>query len=137
MINLRSCYHQLRVKGTDILKTAFITWYRHYEFLFMPSGLTNAPSTFMDLMSYIFLPYLDQFFVVFINNILVHSKAKEDHDRHLRIILQIIRKKQLYAKLSKCDFQLNKMAFLEHIVSVKGIRQGPLKIKVVFELKPP
>ncbi|KAJ9170193.1 hypothetical protein P3X46_018319, partial [Hevea brasiliensis] len=120
-IDLRSGYHQLRVKDVDVPKTAFRTRYGHYEFLVMPFGLTNAPAAFMDLMNRIFHPHLDRFVVVFIDDILVYSKTSEEHDEHLRIVLQTLREKKLYAKLSKCDFWLNEIAFLGHIVSVMGL----------------
>src|SRR5215468_5175529 len=103
----------------------------------MPFGLTNAPAVFMDLMNRIFHPYLDQFVVVFIDDILVYSKDAEEHDRHLRIVLQTLRKKQLYAKLSKCEFWLKEIAFLGHVVSTEGIRVDPKKIEAVMEWKPP
>ncbi|KAJ9180944.1 hypothetical protein P3X46_009128, partial [Hevea brasiliensis] len=136
-IDLRSGYHQLRVKDADVPKTAFRTRYGHYEFLVMPFGLTNAPAAFMDLMNRIFHPYLDRFVVVFIDDILVYSKTREEHDEHLRIVLQTLREKKLYAKLSKCDFWLNEIAFLGHIVSADGIRVDPKKIEAVMEWKPP
>ena len=97
-------YYQLRVKDADAPKTTFRTRYGHYEFLVMPFGLTNAPAAFMDLMNRVFRPYLDQFVVVFIDDILVYSKNEEEHEQHLRIVLQTLRENQLYAKLSKCDF---------------------------------
>ena len=103
-IDLRSGYHQLRIKDTDVHKTTFRTWYRHYEFLVMPFGLTNAPLAFMDLMNSVFRPYVDQFVVVFIDGILVYSKDWEDHDTHLRVVLETLRNEQLYVKLSKCEF---------------------------------
>ncbi|KAJ8762493.1 hypothetical protein K2173_007932 [Erythroxylum novogranatense] len=105
-IDLRSGYYQRRVKDVDVPKTAFRTRYRHYEFLVMPFGLTNAPAAFMDLMNRVFRPYLDQFVVVFIDDILVYSRTEQDHSEHLRIVLQTLRERQLYAKLSKCDFWL-------------------------------
>ncbi|XP_055803407.1 uncharacterized protein LOC129872443 [Solanum dulcamara] len=115
-IDLRSGYHQLRVRKEDVPKTAFRTRYGHYEFLVMPFRLTNAPAIFMDLMNRIFRHYLDQFVVVFIDDILIYSKSKEEHDKHLRIVLQALKEKELYAKLSKCEFWLNEVAFLGHVV---------------------
>ena len=103
----------------------------------MPFGLTNASTVFMDIMNRVFQPYVDQFFVVFIDDILVYSKDRENHDTHLRVVLETLRKEQLYAKLSKCEFWLNEVSFLGHIVSKEGIRVDPKKIEVVVEWKPP
>ena len=103
-IDLRSGYYQLRVKDVDVPKTAFRTRYSHYEFLVMPFGLTNAPTALMDLMNRVFRPYLDQFVVVFIDDILVYSRDEQEHEQHLKIVLQTLREKKLYAKLRKCDF---------------------------------
>ncbi|KAL4311186.1 hypothetical protein GQ457_01G017040 [Hibiscus cannabinus] len=136
-IDLRSGYYQLRVKDEDIPKTAFRTRYGHYEFVVMPFGLTNAPTAFMDLVNRVFQPYLDQFVVVFIDDILIYSKTKEEHDTHLRIVLQLLREKKLYAKLSKCEFWLSEVAFLGHIVSAEGIRVDPKKVQAIIEWKPP
>ena len=136
-IDLRSGYHQLRIKDVDVHKTAFRTRYGHYEFLVMPFGLTNAPAAFMDLMNRVFRPYVDQFVVVFIDDILVYSKDRENHDTHLRVVLETLRKEQLYAKLSKCEFWLNEVSFLGHIVSKEGIRVDPKKIEVIVKWKPP
>ena len=105
-IDLRSGYHQLKIKPEDIPKTAFRTRYGHYEFLVMSFGLTNAPAAFMDPMNRIFKEYLDKFVIVFIDDILIYSKAEGDHAEHLRIALEILRKKKLYAKFSKCEFWL-------------------------------
>ena len=136
-IDLRSGYYQLRVKGGDVPKTAFRTRYGHYEFLVMPFGLTNAPAAFMDLMNRVFRPYVDQFVVVFIDDILVYSKDAQEHEQHLRIVLETLREKKLYAKLSKCDFWLKEVSFLGHIVSAEGIRVDPAKIEAVVNWKSP
>ena len=136
-IDLRSGYYQLRVKEVDVPKTAFRTRYGHYEFLVMPFGLTNASAAFMDLMNRVFRPYVDQFVVVFIDDILVYSKDAQEHEQHLRIVLETIREKKLYAKLNKCDFWLNEVSFLGHIVSVEGIRVDPAKVEAVVNWKSP
>ena len=103
-IDLRSGYYQLRVEDVDVPKTAFTTRYDHYEFLVMPFMLTNAPATFMDLMNRVFRPYVDQFVVVFIDDILVYSKDAQEHEQHMRIVMETLREKKLYAKLNECDF---------------------------------
>ncbi|XP_019246646.1 PREDICTED: uncharacterized protein LOC109226315, partial [Nicotiana attenuata] len=103
-IDLRSGYHQLRIRASDVPKTAFRTLYGHYEFLVMSFGLTNAPAAFMELMNRVFRPYLDMFVIVFIDDILVYSRSQEEHDQHLRMVLQTLRDGQLYAKFSKCEF---------------------------------
>ena len=121
----------------DVHKTAFRTRYGHYEFLVMPFGLTNASAAFIDLMNHVFRPYVDQFVVVFIDDILVYLKDRENHDTHLQVVLETLRKEQLYAKLSKCEFWLNEVSFLRPIVSKEGIRVDPKKIEVVVEWKPP
>ena len=105
-IDLQSGYHQLRIRREDILKTAFRMRYGHYEFLVLPFGLTNAPAAFMDLMNRVFKPYLDRFVIIFIDDILIYSKSRAEHEQHLRIILQTLREHQLYVKLSKCNFWL-------------------------------
>ena len=130
-IDLRSGYYQLRVKEVDVPKTAFKTRYGHYEFLVTPFGLTNAPAAFMDLMNRVFHLYLDQFVVVFIDDILVYSKDTQEHEHHLRIVLQTLRENQLFANLSKCYFWLKEVSFLGHIVSAEGIRVDPIKIEAV------
>ena len=136
-IDLRSGYHQLRVRDSDVSKTAFRTRYGHYEFLVMPFGLTNAPAVFMALMNKIFAEYLDQFTVVFIDDILVYSKSREEHEEHLRIALQLLRDNQLYAKLTKCDFWLEEVAFLGHIISKEGLSVDPAKIDAVVKWERP
>ena len=124
-IDLRLGYHQLKIRSEDVPKTAFKTRYGHYEFLIMPFGLTNAPAVFMDLMNRIFQPYLDQFVIVFIDDILIYSGNKEDHEENLRVFLQILRENQLYAKFSKCQFWLDNVAFLGHVSSAEGVYVDP------------
>ena len=136
-INLRFGYHQLRIKDADVNKTMFRMRYGHYEFLVLPFGLTNAPTAFIDLMNCVFRPFLDRFVVVFIDDILVYSKDREDHDMHLWVVLETLRKEQLYAKMSKCEFWLKEVSFLGHIVSKEGIRVDPRKIEVILEWKSP
>ena len=108
-IDLRSGYHQIKIKPKDIPKTAFTTRYGLYEYLVMSFGLTNAPAHFMYLMNSVFMPELDKFVVVFIDDILVYSKNKEEHAKHLRIVLTRLREHQLHAKFSKCDFWLKEV----------------------------
>ncbi|XP_019251550.1 PREDICTED: uncharacterized protein LOC109230516, partial [Nicotiana attenuata] len=103
-IDLRSGYHQLRIRASDVPKTAFRTRYGHYEFLVMSFGLTSAPAAFMELMNRVFRPYLDMFVIVFIDDILVYSRSQEEHEQHLRVVLQTLRDSQLYAEFSKCEF---------------------------------
>ncbi|KAL8104390.1 hypothetical protein AgCh_028555 [Apium graveolens] len=117
-IDLRSGYYQLKIKPEDIPKTAFRTRYENYEFLVMSFGLTNAPAAFMDLMNQVYKEYLDKFVIVFIDDILIYSKTKDDHAEHLRIALQRLREKQLYAKFSNCEFWLDEVQFLGHIVDI-------------------
>jgi len=103
-IDLRLDYHQIRVKAEDVPKTTFQTRYGHYEYQVMPFGVTNAPAVFMDYMNRIFHPFLYSFVVVFIDDILVYSKTFDEHEKHLITVLQILKDKKLYAKLSKCEF---------------------------------
>jgi hypothetical protein len=114
-IDLRSDYHQLRIKEQDVQKTAFKTCYGHFEFVVMLFGLTNAPAIFMDLMNRIFRSYLDKFIVVFIDDILIYFSQIE-HEHHLREVLEILRRNKLFAKLSKCEFWLNEVVFLGHVI---------------------
>ena len=130
-IDLRSGYHQLRVHDEDIPKTAFRTRYGHYDFMVMPFGLTNTPAVFMDLMNLVCRPYLDQFVIVFIDNILIYSNSNADHEKHLRLILELLRKEKLYAKFFKCEFWLKEVQFLGHIVNQEGIQVDPAKIEAV------
>ena len=112
----------------NVSKMAFCTRYDHYEFLVRSCGLTNAPAIFMDLMNRVFRPYVDQFIVVFIDDILVYSKSMEEHVYHLRTVLQTLRENQLYAKFSKCDFQTESVSFLGHVMTNDGIQVDSLKI---------
>ncbi|XP_027151875.1 uncharacterized protein LOC113751928 [Coffea eugenioides] len=136
-LDLRQGYYQLKIKKEDIPKTAFSTRYGHFEFAVMPFGLTNAPAAFMDLMQRIFKKYLDQFVVVFIDDILIYSKTQEEHVKHLEIVLQILREHKLYAKFSKCEFWLEEISFLGHKVSKDGIAVDPAKVEAVMNWKRP
>ncbi|GKD50682.1 putative reverse transcriptase domain-containing protein [Tanacetum coccineum] len=130
-IDLRSVYHQLRVRNEDIPKTAFRTRYGHYEFQVMSFGLTNAFAVFMDLINRICKPYLDKFVIVFIDDILIYSRNKEEHADHLRIILELLKNEKLYAKFSKCDFWISTVQFLRHVIDSQGIHVDPTKIEAV------
>ncbi|KAD5960298.1 hypothetical protein E3N88_11770 [Mikania micrantha] len=136
-IDLRSGYHQLRVQDEDIPKTAFRTRYGHYEFMVMPFGLTNAPAVFMDLMNRVCKPYLDQFVIVFIDDILIYSKSKAKHEQHLRTILELLKEEKLYAKFSKCEFWLKEVQFLGHVVNSEGIHVDPAKIEAIKDWDTP
>ena len=125
------------MKAKDVQKTAFRSRYRHYEYVVMPFGVTNAPALFMDYMNRIFRPFLDKFVVVFIDDILIYSKTHEEHAEHLRIVLGILREKQLFAKLSKCDFWMKEVQFLGHVISAHGIAVDPAKVEVVIQWKVP
>ena len=127
----------MRVHDEDVPKTAFKTRYGHFEFLVMSFGLRNAPAAFMDLMNRIFRPYLDQFVIVFIDDILIYSGSGEEHAEHLRIILQTLLKHRLYAKLNKCQFWLDSVTFLGHIVSAEGVLVDPQKVEAILNWKPP
>ena len=120
-IDLHFGCHQLKIKTVDVPKTAFRTRYGHYEFLVMHFGLTNAPAAFMNLMNRVFKPFLDKFVVDFIDDILICSKSVEKHENHLRLVLQLLQEKKLYAKLKKCEFWLDSVAFLGHVVSKMGL----------------
>nr|KYP40857.1 Transposon Ty3-G Gag-Pol polyprotein [Cajanus cajan] len=132
-IDLRSGYHQIRVRAEDVPKTAFGTRYGHYEYLVMLFGVTNAHGVFMDYMNRTFHPYLDKFIVVFIDDILVYSKTREENVERLRIVLQTLKEKQLYAKLSKCEFWLDSVNFLGHVIPKGGIAVDPTKVEAVLE----
>ncbi|KAL5548506.1 hypothetical protein UlMin_003737 [Ulmus minor] len=136
-IDLRSGYHQLKIKEDDIPKTAFRTRYGHYEFLVMSFGLTNAPAAFMNLMNRVFKEYLDKLVIVFIDDILIYSKNQEEHMEHLRIVLRTLKEHQLYAKFSKCEFWLDSVQFLGHVISKDGISVDPSKIEAVSKWSAP
>ena len=136
-IDLRTSYHQLRVRETYIPKTAFRTRYGHFEFTVMPFGLTNAPAAFMDLMHRVFQPYLDQFIIVFVDDILIYSQSEWEHEYHLRIVLQLLRDHQLYAKFSKCEFWLIEVRFLGHVVSALSVSVDPEKFEAVMSWERP
>ncbi|KAL2248314.1 UNVERIFIED_CONTAM: Retrovirus-related Pol polyprotein from transposon [Sesamum indicum] len=135
-IDLRSGYWQ-RIEEESIPKTAFRTRYGNYEFVVMPFGLTNAPAAFMALMNKTLQPFLDQFVIVFIDDILIYSSSPEKHEQHLRTILQILREKQLYGKFSKCEFWMEEIACLGHVVSKEGVQPDPTKVKAILEWEPP
>jgi hypothetical protein len=136
-IDLRSGYHQMKIRPSDIPKTAFSTQYGLYEFTVMSFDLTNAPAYFMNLMNKVFMEYLDRFVVVFIDDILIYSKNDSDHEEHLRLVLQKLRDNQLYAKFSKCEFWLDEVPFLGHIISNGGILVDPVKVREIVSWKIP
>ncbi|GJX57007.1 putative reverse transcriptase domain-containing protein, partial [Tanacetum coccineum] len=136
-IDLRSGYHQLRVREEDILKTVFKTRYGHYEFQVMPFGLTNTLAVFMDLMNRVCKPYLDKFMIVFIDDILIYSHSKEEHEEHLKQILELLRNEQLYAKFSMCEFWLPKVQFIGHMIDSEGIHVDPAKIESIKDWASP
>jgi hypothetical protein len=136
-IDLRSSYHQIKIRPSDIPKTAFSTRYGLYEYLVMSFGLTNAPAYFMYLMNSVFMKELDKFVVVFIDDILIYSKNPEDHAKHLHVILQRLRGHHLYAKFSKCEFWLDTVKFLGHTISGDGISVDPSKVQEVMDWRPP
>ncbi|GKD24522.1 putative reverse transcriptase domain-containing protein, partial [Tanacetum coccineum] len=128
-IDLRSGYHQLRVHEDEIPNTAFRTRYGHFKFTIMPFGLTNAPAIFMDLINRVCRSYLDKFMIVFIDDILIYSKTREEHEVHQWIVLELLRKEKLYAKFSKCEFWLQEVQFLGHVINGGGIHVDPNKIE--------
>ncbi|GJT27220.1 putative reverse transcriptase domain-containing protein, partial [Tanacetum coccineum] len=136
-IDLRSGYHQLRVQEEDIPKMAFQTRYGHYEFQVMPFGLTNTPTVFMDLINHVCKPFLDKFVIVFIDDILIYSKNKKEHEEYLQAVLELIKKEMLYAKFSKCEFWIPKVQFLDHVINSQGIHVDPAKIESIKDWESP
>jgi hypothetical protein len=136
-IDLRTGYHQLKVRESDIPKTSFTTRYGLFEYTVMSFGLTNIPTYFMNLMNKVFMKFLDKFVVVFIDDILVYSKTKEEHAEHLRLVLGTLREHQLYAKFSKCEFWLKEVGSLGHVISAGGVSVDPSKITFIMERKAP
>ncbi|GJY15733.1 putative reverse transcriptase domain-containing protein [Tanacetum coccineum] len=130
-LTVKNRYHQLRIKEEDIPITAFRTRYGHFEFRVMPFGLTNVPAVFMDLMNRVCKTYLDKFVIVFIDDILVYSKDEEEHGKHLKIILELLKKERLYAKFSKCDFWLDSIQFLGHVIDCSDVHVDPAKIEAI------
>jgi len=136
-IDLKSGYHQIRVKEEDIPKTGFRTRYGHYKYRVIPFGVTNTPAIFMNYMNHIFHSFLDKFVVVFIEDILIYSKSKEQHEGHLRQVLQVLTEKELYANLGKCEFWLEGVKFLGHVISNEGIAVDPSKVEAVVAWERP
>ena len=136
-IDLRSGYHQIRLRETDISKTAFRTRYGQFEFLVTPFGITGAPGCFQTLMDIIFWPYLDKFILIYLDDILIYRRTKEEHSNHLNIVLDILKKHSLFAKLSKCDFMKYNAEYLRHIIRGDGIQLNPKKIEAVKDWEAP
>ncbi|RUO86995.1 RNA-directed DNA polymerase, partial [Corallococcus sp. AB018] len=132
-----SGYHQLNVKAEDVEKTTFRTMYSHYEFLVMPFGVTNTPAAFMDLMNRIFKPYLDEFVVIFIDDMLIYLKNRPKQEQQLRIVVQTLRERKLFTKLKKCEFWLDDVIFLGHVINKEGISVDPQKIEAIVNWPTP
>jgi hypothetical protein len=127
----------MKIRSEDIPKTAFVSRYEQYEFTVVSFGLTNAPAYFMNMMNKVFMDELDKFVVVFIDDILVYSSTAEEHEQHLRIVLEKLRQNQLYAKFSKCEFWLEEVTFLSHVLTAEGVAVDPVKLEAVKEWEQP
>ena len=136
-IDLRSRYHQILVKPDDVQKTTFRSRYEHYEYVVMPFGATNAPTIFMHYMKRIFWPYVDQFVVVFIDDILIYCESREEHSEHLRVVLEVLKEHKLYGKLLLCEYLLDEVQFLGHVISTQGIAVNPVKIDTMVKWERP
>jgi hypothetical protein len=136
-IVLNSGYHQLRIKEEDIEKTAFRTRYGHYEYIVMSFGLTNAPAAFMEAMNRMLHEYLNDFIVVFLDDILIYSKSEEEHDGYLSLVLEGLQKNQFCAKMKKCAFWLSEVSFLGHVINQHGISVDPKNIAIVVKWQRP
>jgi hypothetical protein len=136
-IDLRSGYHQLKIRESGIPKTTFRTQYGLYEYTVMSFGLTNAPTYFMYLMNKVFMEYMDKFIVVFVDDILIFSKTEEEHEKHLRLVLEKLRSNQSYAKFNKCEFWLTEVAFFRHVISAGGVLVDPSKVRDKLNWMPP
>jgi hypothetical protein len=136
-IDLRSGYHQLWIKEDGVPKTTFKMRFGHYEFTILSFGLTKSPGVFMSLMNEVFHEYLDKFIQVFIDNILIYSRMIEEHDEHLRLVLQCLREHKMYGKLSKCSFYQSKIHYLGHVISSEGIVVDPAKVEAIMECPAP
>ncbi|GJR51727.1 putative reverse transcriptase domain-containing protein [Tanacetum coccineum] len=130
-------YHQLRVREEDLSKTTFRTPYGRYDFQVMTFGLTNVPTVFMDLMNRVCKPYLAKFLIVFIDDILIYSRNKEEREEHLKVILELLKKEELYTKFSKCEFWIRKVQFLRHVIDSQGIHVDPAEIEAIKDWATP
>jgi hypothetical protein len=136
-IDLRSGYYQIRITEGDDEKIACHTRYGSYEFLVMPFGLTNAPTTFRTLMNDIFQEWLDDFVVVYIDDILAYSNSMEEHVEHLRKMFQRLKENKLYAKFEKCEFRVSEVDFLRHRITQEGLKTDDRKVKAILDWEPP
>ena len=127
----------MKIRPKDVAKTAFVTRYGQYEFMVVSFRLTNAPTYFMNMMNKVFMDELDRFVVVFIDEILIYSETTKEHEKHLRIVLEKLRQNQLYARFEKCEFWLEKVAFLDHVLTAYGVVVDPSRIEAVTEWKQP